>query len=294
MDSEAIRARLYDLPRLLALRAALGRVGGAREPRAELIVGGDGAGVARLGLLPGSYNPPTAAHTTLAAAGLASGAVQGVLFTLSTHTVNKEVIRGAALEDRLLVLELCRDDDPRLGVLLVNRGLYVEQAELVRATFPHVRELVFTVGFDKIVQILDPRYYADRDAALERLFSLATFLVAPRGSAGESDLAALLARPENARFAAAVRPLALPPSLREVASSRVRASVPAGHLPAEDLPPAVRVFVEETGAYDESDAGLDKPGRYRRRLAVLDSLQASGDRSADFRGLVGRAAPESL
>jgi nicotinic acid mononucleotide adenylyltransferase len=294
MDDEAIRARLYDLARLLALRAALGRVGGAREPRAELIAGADAARVRRLGLLPGSYNPPTVAHATLAAAGLASGAVEGVLFTLSTHTVDKEVINGAALEDRLLVLELCREDDARLGVLLVNRGLYVEQAQLARTIFPHVRELVFMVGFDKIVQILDPRYYTDRDAALERLFGLATFLVAPRGSEGEAELAALLARPENARFAAAIRRLELPPWLRDVASSRVRASVPRGDLPSEDLPSAVRVFVEETGAYDEPGATVGEIGRYRRRLEVLDALQASGDRSADFRGLVGRAAPESL
>lgn len=294
MDAEAIRARLYDLPRLLALRAALGRVSGAREPRAELIAGGEAARVTRLGLLPGSYNPPTVAHSALATSALAGGAVDGVLFTLGTYTVDKEIISGAALEDRLLVLELCRVDDARVGVLLVNRGLYVEQAELVRATFPLVRDLVFVVGFDKIVQILDPRYYADRDRALDRLFVLARFLVAPRGAEGEGELAALLARPENARFAAAIRPLALPPALRDVASSRVRASIPSGDLPSDELPPAVRIFVEETGAYDLPDVTAGDIGRYRRRLDVLDALTEAGTGEVDFRALVRWGAPEPL
>ena len=295
MDDEAIRARLYDLPRLLALRAALRRVGGAGEPRAEVTFGNELARGTRLGLLPGSFNPLTVAHTALAEAGLASGAVDRVLFTLSTHTVDKDVVTGAALEDRLLALELACDGDPRLGVLLVNRGLYVEQAELARATWD-IDAVVFLVGFDKIVQVLDPRYYADREEALARLFGLASFLVAPRGADDASALAALLARAENRPFAHAIRPLDLPADVRQVASSRVRAAVPRGTLPAEELPPVARVFVQETGAYDgrhPEAAGLD---RYRLRLALLDALEVTDGPTggADFRALYARALAERL
>ena len=288
---------LYDLPRLLGYREALRLVGLAPEPLARLVHEPTAGIGGRLGLLPGSFNPPTAAHTGLAAAGLAVGSVDRVLFTLSTHTVDKEVITGAALEDRLLVLEQLAREDARLGVLLVNRGLYVEQAELIRATFPSVREVVFLVGFDKIVQIFDPRYYEDRDATLRQLFGQASFLVAPRGDAGPAELTALLGRPENRPFVGGVRPLELPPTLRDVASRRIREAVSAGAPAADQLPPAARLFVEETGAYDDRLA--DEPGldRYRLRLALLDELEARDDRppgDVDFRALFARAVAEGL
>ena len=38
-------------------------------------------------------------------------------------------------------------------------------------------ELTLLVGYDKVVQILDPKYYDDRDAALHELFALARLLV---------------------------------------------------------------------------------------------------------------------
>ncbi len=288
MDQRRIRERLYDLERLLAHRRALELVGTADEPRGELVHVPAGGIEGKLGLLPGSFNPLTVAHTALAAAALDSGAADRVLFTLSTRTVDKEVVAGAALEDRLLVLELAAEEDGRLGVLVTNRGLYVDQAELARAAFPSATEIVFLVGWDKIVQILDPRYYDDRDAALERLFGLAGFLVAPRGDVGAAGLTELLDRPEHRRFAGAVRPLELPLSLREVASRRAR----AGAMSADQLPPAARAFVEETGAYDRrrpDEPGLD---RYRLRLALIDALQlthSAAPEAIDFRALFARA-----
>jgi nicotinamide-nucleotide adenylyltransferase len=291
MNEATTRARVYDLPRLLALRRALRRVGDAARPRAEHVAGVEPSEARRLGLLPGSFNPLTRGHTALAEAGLVSESLDLVLFSLSTSTIDKEVIRGASLEDRLLVLQLACERDPRLGVLLVNRGLYVDQATLVRTAFPRADEIQFLVGFDKIVQILDPRYYVDRDAALERLFGLAHFLVAPRWSDGPEELMALLARPENRPFAAAVRPLELPSALRDVASSQARAAAASGATPNHALPPESQAFVEETGAYEDS------PGRYRVRLEVLEALEQRGSApsaQADFRALVDQANSERL
>jgi len=290
MDEATTRARFYDVPRLLALRRALRRVANAAEPRAEPVAGVELSDARRLGLLPGSFNPLTRGHSALAEAGLASGALDLVLFSLSTHTIDKEVLRGASLEDRLLVLQLACERDPRLGTLLVNRGMYVDQATLIRTAFPGADELQFLVGFDKIVQILDPRYYVDRDAALERLFGLAHFLVAPRWSDGPEALMALLARPENRPFAAAIRPLELPSALRDVASSQARAAAASGATPNHELPPESQAFVEETGAYE------DPPGRYSARLDVLEALERAGDAAdgLDFRGLVDRATGERV
>jgi nicotinic acid mononucleotide adenylyltransferase len=210
-------------------------------------------------------------------AGLTAGGLDHVWYALSTRTVDKEVVTGAGLEDRLLLLDLLVAADRRLGVLLLNRGLYVDQARLVRTAYPELRELVFLVGFDKIVQIFDPRYYDDRDAALEQLFALATFLVAPRGDDEAPALAALLDRPENRRFAGAVRPLDLPPALREVASSSIRAGLAEGEQTDQSVPPEVTAFIEATGPYVDEE-------RYARRRAVIDeALEAvTSDPSTDL------------
>jgi hypothetical protein len=131
------------------------------------------------------------------------------------------------------------------------------------------------------VQILDPRYYDDRDAALRRLFGLASILVAPRGDAGSADLEELLARPENREFTLSIRPINLPPDLRDVASSDIRRSVGQGRSAVEDLAPDVWTFVHETGAYDLI------PDRYRARLAALDNLEQTGE-CADLEALATR------
>ena len=179
--------------------------------------------------------------------------------------MDKEVVTGACLEDRLLLLDLLTEANDRLGSLILNRGLYVDQARIVRAAYPDLGELVFLVGFDKIVQIFDPRYYDDRDAALEQLFALASFLVAPRGSDDASALAALLEQPQNCRFAGAVRPLDLPTELREVASSTIRGDLAGGGRADQTVPPIVAAFMEATGLYSDQ-------ARYRARLRRLGLL----------------------
>src|SRR5688572_1324061 len=244
-----VREQFFDLDRLVRHGRALQTLVDQPDGAVRQVAGGPPSDGARLGLLAGSFNPPTIAHQTLALAGLTAGGLDLAWYTLSTRTVDKEIVSGAGLEDRLLLLDLLVEPDRRLGVLLVNRGLYVDQARLVRAAYPSLGELVFLVGFDKIVQIFDPRYYDDRDAALEQLFALATFLVAPRGDDEAPALATLLDRPENRRFAGAVRPLDLPPELREVASSTVRLDLASG-VPLEQVVPSeVTAFVEATGLY---------------------------------------------
>jgi hypothetical protein len=175
----------------------------------------------RVGLLPGSFT--TDAHVALARAGRAAG-LGCVYYVLSKQTVDKERVTGLPLADRLELL--CRlAGESGDGVAFANRGLYVELAGALRRALPEAR-LEFLVGHDKIVQILDRRYYQARggrpDAALEELFALATFLVAPRGDADADDLARLLAAPENRRFADRVAPLALSEEHRRVSSTRVR------------------------------------------------------------------------
>jgi nicotinic acid mononucleotide adenylyltransferase len=172
-----------------------------------------------IGLLPGSFNPPTDAHIALARAGRAAG-LGCVYYLLSKRTVDKEHVTGIPLADRLTLLNriaAARGD----GVAFANRGLYVDLAAAMRRVLP-AASLVFLVGHDKIVQIFDRRYSPEGDATLDRLFSMATFLVAPRAGADAGDLNALMAAPENRRFAPGVGRLELPVRYRRASSTRVR------------------------------------------------------------------------
>jgi nicotinamide-nucleotide adenylyltransferase len=266
-----VQERFEDYGRLAEHGRALARLAGAQEPAAQLIAGARPVPGARLGLLAGSFNPPTVAHQRLAEAGLASGALDHVWYALSTRTVDKEIISGALLEDRLLLLDLLTEQQPRLGTIALNRGLYVDQARIMWAAYPDLGALVFLVGFDKIVQIFDPRYYDDRDAALSALFQLAGFLVAPRGDDEGPALARLLNQPQNKPFAHAVQPLDLPVDLREIASSTIRTDLADGApspVLSDTVPPVVAAFIAATGVYADE-------ARYRQRAAAIDRAMRS-------------------
>ena len=160
---------------------------------------------------------------------------------------------------------------PRQGVAVANRGLYVEEAEALTPLLPSGAELWFVVGFDKIVQVLDRRYYADPGAALARLFALAGFLVAPRAGAGAGELRALLARPENRPYADRVRHLPLAPAYRDDSATAARDLLAAGRDPGHLLPPAARAFVAATGCYGGPRVGAadGPPADYAARRRAL-------------------------
>lgn len=217
----------------------------------------------RVGVLPGSFNPPTAAHLELARAARRRFELDTVAFSLSSVIVDKERVEGLCREDRLLLLSLMTADDPWAAAVVVNRGLYSEQAPACRACFGGDADLRFIVGMDKVLQIFDPRYYEDRDAALDTLFAHVRLIAANREDWGDEALRALLDRPENAPYRDRVQPLTLSPHLRDQSSSTVRRGVEGGEPAGDAVAPAVREFIEATGAYREP---------YELRLAALDTL----------------------
>ena len=226
-----------------------------------------------IALLPGSFDPFTRAHAALARAALETpprpiqhptSNVQDrpdlLLLTLTQRTVDKEDTHVASLEDRALLLQhWAQSQRPsalsrRLCVGLCNRGLYLEQAQAARHLFPPPAQLVFVVGYDKLIQILDPRYYDRRDAALAELFTLSSLWVAPRGAGDAQAVANLLALPENRRHASAIHLLAVPRAFAHLSATAVRAALQTGRLPRSLLPATTLRFIRDTGTY------LPKPG----------------------------------
>lgn len=207
-----------------------------------------------IGILAGSFNPLTNAHIALAQAALTDGGLDALYFALSRQTVDKEGVSRPTLADRALVLARYVGRDARLGLLLTNRGLYAEQAVAARAAFPHARELCFVVGFDKAVQIFDPRYYADRDAVLHTLFDRVTLLVAPRGVVGAEELLALLDQPANRPFRDRVRPLPFDPAHAGASSTLVRARARAGQPVDQFVPPETASWLATAQPYAAGSA----------------------------------------
>ncbi len=250
-------------------------------PRGEIIV------------FPGSFNPPTTAHLALmkqarqTALHRSERSHRGnqtvqLFAAMSKLTVDKEHVERPLMLDRVILLnDLLERRLPHTGVMLFNRGLYVEQAEAVHRCFPRVKRLYFLIGYDKIVQILDPHYYADRDAALRDLFALAELLVAPRADFGPQALNELLQKPENQPFAQYIHPLPFTNAYRNVSSTHIRQH---SSTYVHDVPHEVRRFMRKTRAYAPPLRLADgtEVDYYGERVKALQALlrNAAGEKSA--------------
>jgi nicotinamide-nucleotide adenylyltransferase len=227
-----------------SIRGALDRARRPGRPRLEVL--GATSPVRRLGLIPGSFDPMTIGHAALADA---LGADLS-LFVYSPSTLPKEHAPVGAPEpsllsqqDRVASLVAYCLDRPARGVALCSHGLLVDQAEAAAASFPLSR-LVLGVGSDKLVQLADPRWYRDRDDALDRLFTLAEVAFALRtGDEGRI----LRALDETGRWRDRLRRVRLPPEAASVSSRAVRAALRLGGNVESAIPPEVRPFVS-TGA----------------------------------------------
>ena len=290
-------AEFYDLSRLFSLHRTLRALKVHAPPQAWLLSPLPIPPPEHLGVLCGSFNPPTLAHVGLADAAAAARLDQ-VVYAVAKVTVDKETVTGMALEDRLLLLLACTAGRADRGVALVNRGLYVEQARAFRDLFGSRTRLTFIVGMDKLFQILDPDYYVDRAAALDELFSLASLMVANRGRQGRQAFAALLDRPANRAYQPHIHFLPLPESVAHLSSSGVRKVAGCSSGTDVDVPPTVARFLAETQPY-ASAAGSDPPSSrteagdaYAVRLALLERLaevQEWAETEVDFAALVRRA-----
>ena len=288
-------SELYDLLRLLSLRRTLRSLKVHASPQACLIGPLPIPAPDTLGVLCGSFNPPTLAHLGLANAAAAAGLDQ-VVYVVAKVTVDKETVTGLALEDRLLLLRACIAGQAGRGVALVNRGLYVEQVRAFRALFGSGTRLTFVIGMDKLFQVLDPSYYVDRDESLDELFSLASLMVANRGGQDRPTFAELLDRPANRAYRSHIHFLPLSESVAHVSSSNVRGA--AGCTSSADVPEPVARFLADAQPYvsaagsDAQSGQTEAVNAYAVRLALLERLaevREWAETEVDFAALVHRA-----
>jgi nicotinic acid mononucleotide adenylyltransferase len=236
--------------RLAPLAAALARArDGGGPPRLEPVAGRLPA-VATAGLLAGTFNPFTRAHAALAVAGHRAGC-QLVVLAMAPVSLAKEGLERAHPVDRLDWAAAWARRHPWAAVAAASHPLLVDMAEaLGRATGG---EVALVLGTDKAAQLVEPHWYDDPAAALERLDRAASLLVAERAGHPALDLPLRAA------------PLPTAAWVPERSATQAREDAARG-LPLDDLlPAAVARGVERTGAYAPDDA-------YLVRIRELEAL----------------------
>ena len=209
--------------RLAPVAAALARARDASgPPRLEPVAGPiPAAGAA--GLLAGTFNPFTRAHAALAVAGHRAGC-RVVVLAMAPVSLAKEGLERAHPVDRLDWVAAWARRHPWAVPAAASHPLLVDMAEaLGRATGGRVALLL---GADKAAQLVEPRWYDDPAAAMDRLGRAATLLVAERAGHRAPDLPV------------AAAPLPTAAWVPERSATQARDAAARG-LPLGDLLPAV-------------------------------------------------------
>jgi nicotinic acid mononucleotide adenylyltransferase len=252
--------------RLAPLAAALARARAPGPPRLELVAGTLAPG-RRHGLLAGTFNPFTRAHAALAAAGHRAGC-ERVVLAMAPVSLDKQELQRAHPVDRLDWARAWAARHRWAAVAVASHPLLVDMAEALRAA--GAGEVALLVGADKAAQLVDPRYYADPEAALARLAGAATILVADR--AGHAHPLPM-ARPGGARSPArrpdpprTVAPLATPGWVPARSATEARQLAASGGDLRPLVPAVVARAAERTRAYHRD------PAAYLARARQLDQL----------------------
>jgi len=182
----------------------------------------------KVGILAGSFNPPTVAHLDLALA--ASERVDLIVCVVPRVFPHKD-FSGATLAQRVAMLDAAGLAAPH-AIAASEQGLFIDIARECREHYGAAVELAFICGRDAAERILGWDY--GRQGVVEEMMAEFELLVAPRGGH--------FSPPE--KFRHRIHALALAPGHEMVSSSEVRARIRKGdaweHLVPEKIRPRVR------------------------------------------------------
>ncbi|HTT61707.1 MAG TPA: adenylyltransferase/cytidyltransferase family protein [Bryobacteraceae bacterium] len=185
---------------------------------------------ARLGILPGSFNPPTLAHLALAEAALEE--MDEVILVLPRVFPHKNYAAGATFAQRAGMLRALLAHHPRLAAGVSRGGLFTEIAQECRAAYGAGIQLTFVCGRDAAERIVGWDYGAPE--AIDRMLEDFQLLVAGREGAYQP--------PAHLRHY--IRVLAIPAGLDTISASDVRRRIREGaawqHLVPGVIVPLVR------------------------------------------------------
>lgn len=209
---------------------------------------GDGP-KSRVAVLPSAYNPPTRAHLELLRAARSAKGVQSVAALLTTKNVAKGLY-GASLAHRAGMLLAMSIEDPPLLVYVTNRAKIADQAKLLAATLPGVG-VDMVVGYDTLVRVFDPQYYADMHEELASFFGAHRLIAANRAGEGTDEVRSYLRNLAVLPFADRIVVCTIGDEAAAMSSTAAREAIAAGRVPME-LPPAVRAYIQDHGLYTDT------------------------------------------
>ena len=212
---------------MVELLAGLDPKGDPRIAFVRRATTGIGQRPGRLLCLSASFNPLTAAHTWLIQEASRIFPPDEVLLVLATANVDKPV-QGFPLERRLDLLTRFAESRPTVSVAACSHGRFVDKAEAIRRHYPPETRPAFIVGFDTLVRLFDPKYYADMNASLLALFGATEFIAANRAPDPPETVPAFLGRPDVAPFAHRIRVIQLPSEIAAMSATEVRARIDRG------------------------------------------------------------------
>ena len=182
----------------------------------------------RVGVVAGSFNPPTIAHRELARA--AAMHVDEVIYVIPREFPHKGYF-GATLEERIEMLKLAGAGS-RYSIAASERGLFLDIARECKEHFGSGVQLYFACGSDAAERIFTWDY--GRPGVAEEMLDAFELLVAPRGESFRA--------PESWRDR--VRVLEIGGAVADVSSTEVRERIaraePWEHLVPEAIVERVR------------------------------------------------------
>ena len=186
-------------------------------------------GPRKVGILAGSFNPPTIAHLELALA--ASRIVDLVLFVVPRVYPHKDY-SGATLEQRVEMLEAA---GPAISHAIAStaQGLFIDIARECREHYGALVQLSFICGRDAAERILHWDY--GRAGVVEEMLGEFELLVAPRGGHFSPPL----------EYRHRIHALQVRGGYEEVSSTEVRDRVARGEPWEHLVPEKIRERVRE-------------------------------------------------
>ena len=182
-----------------------------------------------VGILPGSFNPPTIAHLELAQA--ASQRVDALICVVPRVFPHKDY-SGATLDQRIEMLDSAGLEIP-YAIAVTGNGLFIDIGRECREHYGPEARLAFVCGRDAAERILAWDY--GRPGVVEEMLREFELLVAPRGGH--------FVPPEEYRDR--IHALQVRSGHEEVSSTEVRARIARGEPWEHLVPERIRERVRE-------------------------------------------------
>lgn len=182
-----------------------------------------------LGILAGSFNPPTIAHLELARA--ASKIVDALIFVVPRAFPHKDYT-GATLDQRMEMLESAGMEIP-YAIAVTSQGLFIDIARECREHYGPETRLSFVCGRDAAERILTWDY--GRPGVVQEMLREFELLVAPRGGHFAP----------TAQYRGRIQALQVESGHEEVSSTEVRERIARGEPWEHLVPERIRERVRE-------------------------------------------------